>query len=197
MRTRTEFDLLASLHKALRSCIFDVLVEVGRVDASDGDALRRTALRVQRLLALLREPPGALHRAVAQLQRGPLAQRADAAQELYQALSHWSIGMLQKLALDEQQQAARPAAAPAQRQRQLASLSDAELSEALQWLGRALNPQELAALLADLQQAGDGARFGHALQALGEHLDAARWDQLARAMELPQVTLPERLALAA
>lgn len=197
MHTQTEFDLLASLHKALRCLIFDVLVDVGRIDASDGDAVHRTAQRVHRLLMLLREPQGPLQQAVAQMQRGPLAQRTAAARELYRALSHWSIGTLQQLALDELHHASRPAATPAQRQRQLASLSDAELNEALNWLGRALNPQELAALLADLQQAGDGGRFGQALQALGEHLDASRWDQLARAMDLPQVTLPARLALAA
>ena len=162
-------DLLASLHKALRCFIFDVLVSVGRVDVSDDDALCRTTQQLQRLLALLREPQGALHQALAQLQHGPLAQRAAAAQELYRALSHWSIATLQRLALDEQRHAARPAlsgtAAAAQRRHQWASLSDAELREALHWLGRALTPQEMAPLVADLRQLDQGARLSLALAA--------------------------------
>ena len=186
-------DLLACLHKALRCFMFDVLVCVGRVDVSDRGDVQQTAQRVQRLLALVHEPPGTLADGLAQLQRGPVAQRAAAARVLYEALSDWSIGMLQRLAREQARHEARPAPAlaeaAAQRQRQLATLSDAELREALQWMGRSLSPQELAALLADLQPAG-AARFGLALDALGSSLDADRWDQLARAMNLPQVTLP-------
>jgi len=169
MNTAPHHDLLASLHKALRCFIFDVLVAVGRVDISDDDAVRRTAQQVQRLLALLREPQGTLHQAVAQLQLGPLAQRAAAAQELYLALSHWSIATLQRLALDELRHASRPvlppAEAAAQRRRQWASLSDAELREALHWMGRALTPQEMAPLVADLRQLDEGARLSLALAA--------------------------------
>jgi len=165
MNTTTEVDLLASLHKALRCFIFEVLVDVGRVDVSDGEAVHRTAQQVLRLLVLLREPHGPLQVAAAQLQRGPLAQRAAAARELYQALSHWSIGTLQQLALDESRQAARPPVAPAQRRRQLASLTTDELREALHWMGRALAPQELAPLVADLRQLDEGARLSLALAA--------------------------------
>jgi hypothetical protein len=165
MNTSTEVDLLASLHKALRCFIFEVLVDVGRLDVRDGDALHRTAQQVQRLLALLREPQGPLHQAVAQLQQGPLAQRSAAAQELYLALSQWSIAALQRLALEEMRQASRPAVTPAQRQRRLASLSDDELREALHWMGRALSPQELAPLVADLRQLDEGARLSLALAA--------------------------------
>ena len=158
-------DLLASLHKALRCFIFDVLVSVGRVDVSDDDALCRTTQQLQRLLALLREPQGALHQALAQLQHGPLAQRAAAARELYQALAHWSIGWLQQLALEASRQAARPPVTPSQRRRQLASLTTDELREALHWMGRALAPQELAPLVADLRQLDEGARLSLALAA--------------------------------
>ena len=140
-------------------------MDVGRVDVRDGDAVHRTAQQVQRLLALLREPQGPLHQAVAQLQQGPLAQRSAAAQELYLALSQWSIAALQRLALEELRQASRPAVTPAQRQRRLASLSDDELREALHWMGRALSPQELAPLVADLRQLDEGARLSLALAA--------------------------------
>jgi hypothetical protein len=169
MNTLTDVDLLVSLHKALRCFIFEVLVDVGRVDVSDGEAVHRTAQQVQRLLALRREPRGPLHLAVAQLQCGPLAQRAAAARELYQALSQWSIATLQQLALDELRQAGQPtlpsAQAAAQRRRQLASLSTDELRDALHWMGRALTPQELAPLVADLRQLDEGARLSLALAA--------------------------------
>lgn len=165
MNTMTDVDLLASLHKALRCFIFEVVVDVGRVDVRDGDAVHRTAQQVQRLLALLREPQGPLQHAVAQMQRGPLAQRAAAARELYQALSHWSIGVLQQLALDELRQDTRPAVTPAQRRRQLATLTAEELREALHWMGRALTPQELAPLVADLRQLDHGERLSLALAA--------------------------------
>lgn len=165
MNTATDVDLLASLHKALRCFIFEVLVDVGRVDVSDGEAVHRSARQVLRLLALLREPQSPLHLAAAQMQRGPLAQRAAAARELYQALAQWSIGTLQQLALEESRQAEQPPVAPAQRRRQLASLTTDELREALHWMGRALAPQELAPLVADLRQLDEGARLSLALAA--------------------------------
>ena len=169
MDNAPQHDLLASLHKALRCFIFEVLVDVGRVDVRESGAVQRTAQQVQRLLDLLREPQGPLHQAVAQLQRGPLAQRAAAAQELYLALSQWSIATLKRLALDELRHASRPALpsaqAAAQRRRQLASLSADELREALHWMGRALTPQELALLMTDLQQLHESARLSFALAA--------------------------------
>ena len=182
------FDLAALVHKALRGCLFDTLLQVGRVDAGDAGQLRACAWQVRQLLALCGETQPALHAAVDRLGQGPLEQRAMAAQTLYQALSQWTLQQLQRMAEDEAAQAGQlpPRAQAAAR---LAALSDAELREALHWMGRSLGPQELAALLGLLQPA-EGARFGLALQALDSAVDGAGWDGLARAMGLPTVTLP-------
>jgi hypothetical protein len=187
-------DLLTALHKALRCALFDLLAQVGRIDVSDRAQLQQTTRRLQRLLAMLNEAPGTFAGLLVRWQRGPAARREAAARVLYQELADWTVGMLQRLAREQARHQARPCASPeaqaAQRQRQLASLDEAELREALYWFGRALTPQELAAVLADLRAAAVGARFGIALDALAASLDGAGWDPLARAMGIPQVTLP-------
>ena len=182
-------DLQHLVHKALRGCLFDTLLQVGRIDVSDARQLQDGARRVRQLLDLVGEWPGPLHDALQRLGCGALEQRATAARTLYQALSDWTLHKLQQMAAEESQrtllapQAAMPVAT------RLAALGDDELCDALHWMGRTLGPQELAWLLAHLQPAG-GDRFGLALQALGTAMDGPAWDALARAMDLPQVTVP-------
>ena len=159
-------DLRGALHKALRCRMFDALVQVGRLDAGDAGELRCTVRAVQQLLDLVQEPASPLHALLDALSRGPAAQRQQAAQALYDALAAWTAATLQRLALDEAGRKDPPVSA-AQRRHQWATLGDAELRDAMHWLGRALPPDVLAELLSELQVLAGGERFTLALDALG------------------------------
>lgn len=182
-------DLPSLVHKAFRGCLFDTLLHVGRIDVGDARQLQDGTRRVQRLLDLAGERPGPLRDALQRLGCGTLGQRSAAARTLYQALSDWTLHKLQQMADEAAQHAAHAPQTAAAVATRLAALGDDELREALHWMGRTLGPEELAWLLAHLQPAG-GERFGLALQALGTVMDGPAWDALARAMDLPQVTVP-------
>lgn len=159
-------DLRSALHMALRCRMFDVLVEVGRMDAGDPGDVQRIVREVRQLLDLVREPPSPLHDLLEALGRGPAASRRAAARALYDALAAWTAATLQRLTHDE----ARPAVPPmsaAQRQCQWEALGDAEFRDAMHWLGRALPPDMRAALLSELRALAGHERFALALQALG------------------------------
>ena len=163
---RAALDLRGALHRALRCRMFDTLVQVGRLDAGDAGELQRTVRAVQQLLDLVHEPPSPLHELLDALSRGPAAQRQQAAQALYDALAAWTAGTLQRLTLDEAGRKDQPVS-EAQRRHQWATLGDAELRDAMHWLGRALPPGMLADLLSELQALAGGERFALALDALG------------------------------
>jgi thioredoxin-like negative regulator of GroEL len=87
-------DLRDALHRALRCRMFDTLVQVGRLDASDAGELQRAVRAVQQLLELVQEPASPLHELLDALRRGPAAQRQQAAQALYDALAAWTAATL-------------------------------------------------------------------------------------------------------
>lgn len=163
---RAALDLRGALHMALRCRMFDALVQVGRLDAGDAGEVQRTAHAVRQLLDLVQEPACRLHELIDALSRGPAAQRQQAAQALYDALAAWTAATLQRLMLDEAGRK-EPPVSEGQRRHQWASLGDAELRDAMHWLGRALPPGRLADLLSELQALVGGERFALALDALG------------------------------
>lgn len=69
--------------------------------------------------------------------------------------------------------------------RLLASIPPAEMMDTLRWMGPALAPRELAALLADMQRKAPPAAFAAVTQMLRPLLDPGRWVQLAALLDLP------------
>lgn len=82
--------------------------------------------------------------------------------------------------------------------RLVASIPPAEMMDTLRWMGPALSPRELAALLADMQAKAPPAAFAAMLDLLRPLLDPGRWVQLAAALGmapgLRKATAPEARA---
>lgn len=166
--TTPRLDLLAPLHKALRRCMFDTLVRVGRLDAARADTLGPTLAAVERLLGVLAEPAPGLRATLWQLRggargpaRGDEAPRALLAARLYRELASLVTARLQRIEDEEAEanaalwQAHDDADLRALRQRQFAAMSVDERREAVAWMRESLSPQELAQVLEDLHAGVD------------------------------------------
>lgn len=69
--------------------------------------------------------------------------------------------------------------------RLVSSIPPAEMMDTLRWMGPALAPRELAALLADMQSKAPPAAFAAVMDMLRPLLDPGRWVQLAATLGLP------------
>jgi len=179
-------DLVAAAHKATRRFLFDTLVQLGALDVTDGDDIDRTLNALDRLLAVLGEPVEPWRPAMQALRHGAWSQRRGVAADLYRALADLVQRQLLRLAHDEQQARARPAGDRVADR--LQRLDDDDLRSALHWMQGALTPQELATLLEALHGAAPAGRFHGALAQLSQGLDERRWNQLARALGITQIT---------
>jgi hypothetical protein len=197
-------ELLVPVHKALRRFMFDTLVLVGALDVTDRAERERTLNQVERLLQLLREPAETLRQPLDALRAGPASQRPAQAAQLYRGLAQCTAQRLAAMAEAElaaegldTPSSADPARSGLRRDR-LGSLEPAELREALGWMSEALSPQELAGLLDDLHAGTPAATFRVALEVVNARLDDDRWNRVARALGIAQVTVaPPTLPLAA
>lgn len=117
-------------------------------------------------------------------ERGPLAQRlyrhfvdlaADQLQHMQREETH-NNELLWTLYSDIELQALHD--------RLLAAVEPAARMEALRWMAQALNPQELAELMGDLQRKAPPEAFGAALSQVRAQLDEPRWQRLAHALRL-------------
>ncbi len=191
-------DPATSVHKALRRFMFETLVRVGAVDVTDRLDLTRTVNLVQRLLGVLGEAAPQLDATMRALCHGGASQRRAQAAQLYRELSRLVNARLQRIEVDEAADMPR-LSGPALhrwRQEQLAALADAELDDALHWMGESLSPQELAAFLDDLRAGSAPGRFARALDALQRQLEPTRWAGVIQALGSGGAA-PATLALAA
>lgn len=193
-------DLIAPVHKALRRFMFDTLIEVGALDTTRQDTVARTAAAVERLLDVLRAPAVVLRHTALELRGAPPKRRAALAARLYRELASLVTEQLSRMARDEERR--NPLLwlhysddqLRALRAGQLASLAADELADSLGWMCDALQPDELAMVLADLQAGVDAATFGDALAVVSARLPDGRWDALAQALGLPRIVALPRAA---
>jgi hypothetical protein len=68
--------------------------------------------------------------------------------------------------------------------RLVASMAPAETMQGLDWMARALNPCELAALLTDMRTKAPPEAFGAALGLVRQALSPQRWARLAQSLGL-------------
>lgn len=185
------FDPILPVHKALRHALFDVLTQVGALDASDIFAVDGCAKQVGRLVELLPSTAATLRPAIEALYQRETAARRDAADCLYRVLT--SV-VTEQLIAQQQVEATRTAelqschddeALRAMRRLQLGAMSEAELADALRFLGAALTPHELCAFVDDLQATVDAQTFGCLVDTLRRRLPASRWERIARELGLP------------
>jgi hypothetical protein len=187
--------LLVPVHKALRRFMFDTVVSIGALDVTDADDVAATSDQTDRLLQLLREPDAALRALPAQLRDAPVADRTALATQIYRALSRRVGERLQAMADDETHADEMLWCQHTDEQRaelrrgSLGTLDVAELREALAWMCDALSPQELASLLEDLHASATTATFRVALEVVSSRLDERRWNRVARALGIAQVTV--------
>ena len=186
------FDPLTTLHKAVRHLMFETLTQVGALDASDIFEVERCVRQVARLVALLPATGDRLEPLLAALRQRDCDARGAAATALYRELTQVvSEQLLGQLELE----AERTPALQAQytdsqlrimRRAQLAAMSEPDLAEALRAMAEALTPQELVAVLDDLQMSVDAQTFGCLLDTVRRQTASGRWQRLARALGLTE-----------
>lgn len=185
------FNPVITEHKAVRCFMFEVLMQVGALDVVDLTAIDRCVARIVRLFVVLREPAIELQLLFIALNLNDMALRREAAAELYQKLTRFVS--LQLAAQQERESTCTPrlwaqhtdAELGAMRGRRLLLMSDGELAEALEWMEVTLTPQELAAVLNDVQVSVSASCFAAVIAMLGDLMIAPRWRQSAREFVLP------------
>lgn len=188
-------DIVTAAHKATRRFMFETLVRIGSLDVTDADDIDGALNLLERLLEVLGEPREDWRPPFRALRHGAVSQRRSVAAALYRDVAGLVGHQLVRLQRDEKR--ARAAAPGEPVGLRLQRLDDDELRGALVWMEGALTPQELAALLDELHANASAARFHAALAVLAERMDEVRWNQLARALGISQVTSAPAEALAA
>lgn len=186
------FDPLTPIHKAVRQLMFEVLTRVGALDASDIFEVDLCSRQVARLVGLLPASAARLEPLLDALHQRETDARAAAAATLYQALTQL---VSDELLAQLQTEAERLPVLQARhtdlelrvmRRQQLAAMSEPELAEALRSMAEALTPQELAAMIDDLQMSVGTQAFGCLLDTVRRQTASGRWERLARELGLPE-----------
>lgn len=181
----TPVDIVVAAHKATRRFMFETLVEIGSLDVTDPHDIDRTLNLLERLLEVLGEPRAGWQDGIHALRHGAASQRRSVAAQLYRDVADLVSRELARLQRREALLAAEP---PTARPAAFDRLDDDELRGALHWMEGALTPQELAGLLDELHASASGQRFHAALAVLAERMNNRRWNQLARALDIAQVS---------
>lgn len=161
------------IHPALEACRPG---SAGRVEAEHEQHLQHIA---------------ALRDEVQRLRRGDDASRPLLAQRLYRHLGLFVADNLQHMHVEETAHNAllwahySDAELTALHDRLLASVPFDEFLQVARWMLPALNPQERAGLLGDMQAGMPPAAFEAVLAAARPHLDETAWGRLARGLGLP------------
>jgi hypothetical protein len=182
------FDPITPVHKALRHCMFEALMQVGALDTTDIFAVDRCVKQVVRLVGLLPEMTATVAPLLQSLRQRDAHTRRSAATSLYRELTSL---VTEQLIAQQQFETTHTALLWAQysdadlgvlRRRQLSAMDEQELADALRPMALALSPQELASFLNDLQASVDAQTYSCLLDTVRRQLDPARWERVAREM---------------
>jgi hypothetical protein len=185
-------DIVFAAHKATRHFLFETLVRIGSMDVTDPDDIDGTLNLLERLLDVLGEPRDGWSDTMQALRHGAASARRGIAAALYRDVAGLVGHQLVQMQREEKRACAMALSEPVALR--LRRLDDEELRDALVWMEGALTPQELAALLDELHAASSASRFHGALAVLAERMDETRWNRLARALGIAQVTPEPALA---
>ena len=190
------FDPLTPVHKTLRHFMFEVTTQVGALDVTDLIAIARCAERVERLFGVLRCDDAEVKPLLKTLLESDVSLRRDAVADLYRDLNRIVSNQLVAQQLEITRTALlwdmhTDAELRVMRYRQLAEMSNADLAETMRGMEVALNPQEITAVLNDVQTNVSPQYFDHFLSTLGQQAIAPRLRQSAREFVVPDEGTPQ------
>jgi len=175
MNPTQRHNIYVLIHKALRACMSDALVAVGRMDPHDADEVAATAALVRELLQFahihLQAEEDWIHPALEMRRAGSSAEtRADHLQHretenhatLIECYSEEEIGAIEGSIVG--------------------SHTPAETAMAMRWMLPAVNAPERAALLAGMRQNAPRSALDATLAAVRPHLGARDWAKLEAAI---------------
>ena len=183
--TIKRFDPITPVHKTARYLMFEVTTQVGALDVTDLIAIAHCTERVQRLFSLLDCDDAEVKLLLHALLESDVVLRRDTAADLYRALNRVVSNQL----VVQQLEIAHTSMLWEQhtdselrtlRYNQLAMMSDRELADAMRGMEVALSPQEITAVLNDVQTNVSPEYFVHLLNTLNQMTIAPRLQQSAR-----------------
>ena len=190
------FDPVTPVHKTVRHFMFEVTTLVGALDVTDIIAIAHCTERVERLFNLLDFDDAEVKPLLNALLETDEALRRDAAADLYRTLNQ----IVSKQLVAQQLEISLTSMLWAQhtdselralRYHQLAVMSDGELADTMRGMEVALNPQEITAMLTDVQAFVSPEYFAFLLGTLGRLAIAPRLQQSARGFGVPEGGIPE------
>ncbi len=176
--------------------MFEVTTLVGALDVTDLIAIAHCSERVKRLFSLLDFDDAEVTPLLNALLETDETLRRDAAADLYRALNR----IVSKQLVAQQQEISLTPTLWAQhtdselralRYHQLAVMSDGELADTMRGMEVALNPQEITAVLTDVQAFVSPEYFGFLLSTLDRLAIAPRLQRSARGFGVLEGGTPE------
>ena len=189
------FDPVTPVHKTVRHFMFEVTTLVGALDVTDIIAIAHCSERVKRLFILLDFDDAEVTPLLNALLENDETLRRDAAADLYRALNR----IVSKQLVAQQLEISLTSMLWAQhtdselralRYRQLAVMSDGELADTMRGMEVALNPQEITAVLTDVQAFVSPEYFAFLLGTLDRLAIAPRLQRSARGFGVLQGGTP-------
>jgi len=187
-------DLYTGIHKALRACMADALLALGRCDPDDPQDLAAATERVLNLLDLceshLQHENDFVVQALAQAAGGT---RAVLAQQLYRQLALFVAENFRHMDVEETAHNAvlwaryTDAELIELHDALVASIPPGEMMRYVRWLVPFMNPAERLALTTDMRAKAPAPAFAAVLDCTRPHLTAGEWAKLARGLGLPAV----------
>ena len=171
--------------------MFEVTTQVGALDVADLIAIAHCTERVERLFSLLDFDDAEIKPLLNALLESDETLRRDAAADLYRALnrivSNQLVAQQLEISLTSMLWAQHTdSELRALRYHQLAVMSDEELADTMRGMEVALNPQEITAVLTDVQAFVSPEYFAFLLSTLGRLASAPRLQQSARGFGVTQ-----------
>ena len=171
--------------------MFEVTTQVGALDVADLIAIAHCTERVERLFSLLDFDDAEIKPLLNALLESDETLRRDAAADLYRALnrivSNQLVAQQLEISLTSILWAQHTdSELRALRYHQLAVMSDEELADTMRGMEVALNPQEITAVLTDVQAFVSPEYFAFLLSTLGRLASAPRLQQSARGFGVTQ-----------
>jgi len=171
--------------------MFEVTTQVGALDVTDIIAIAHCTERVERLFSLLDFDDAEIKPLLNALLDSDETLRRDAAADLYRALnrivSNQLVAQQLEISLTSMLWAQHTdSELRALRYHQLAVMSDEELADTMRGMEVALNPQEITAVLTDVQACVSPEYFAFLLSTLDRLADAPRLQQSARGFGMTQ-----------
>lgn len=176
--------------------MFEVTTQVGALDVTDIIAIARCSERVKRLFNLLDFNDAQVTPLLNALLETDETLRRDAAADLYRALnrivSNQLVAQQQEMSLTSTLWAQHTdSELRALRYQQLAVMSDGELADTMRGMEVALNPQEITAVLTDVQAFVSPEYFAFLLGTLDRLAIAPRLQRSARGFGVLEGGTPE------